>query len=79
MNLFGFRRRSSVEAPVEVIQAACNLYGIAPETVPSVKAERLKALSDNVWVVNLGNKTSAVVAYTPREKEHTMSAPWFGE
>ncbi|GHO83602.1 hypothetical protein [Dictyobacter formicarum] len=79
MNLFGFWKRQSFGAPVEVIQAACDFYGTSPERVPAVKAEKLKALSDNVWVVKLNDKASAVVAYTPKEKEHTITAPWYGE
>ena len=79
MNLFGFWKRQMSAAPAEVIQAACNYYGLSPERVPAIKAEKLKALSDNVWVVNLNNKASAVVAYTPHETEHTTAAPWFAE
>ncbi|GCF11109.1 hypothetical protein [Dictyobacter arantiisoli] len=79
MNLFGFWKRQSAGAPVEVIQAACDFYGIAPERVPAVKAEKLKALSDNIWVVKLNDSASAVVAYSPDEKEHTLTARWFGE
>jgi hypothetical protein len=79
MNLFGFWKRQSSVAPVEVIQAACDFYGLQPERVPAIKAEKLKALSDNVWVVNLNDKASAVVAYTPNEMEHTTTAPWFSE
>ena len=66
-------------APVEVIQAACNLYGLSPERVPAIKAEKLKALSNNIWVVKLNENASAVVAYNPGEKEHTTTAPWYGE
>ena len=79
MNLFGFWKRNPYSAPVEVIQAACSLYGMSPDRVPALKAEKLKALSNNVWVVKIDDKKSAVVAYTPDEDEHTISAPWFGE
>jgi hypothetical protein len=80
MNLFGFWKRQSLSgAPLEVIQAACDLYGLTPEGVPAVKAEKLKALSDNVWVVTLNDDASAIVAYNPEEKEHTTTVPWFGE
>lgn len=79
MNLFGFWKRQSYGAPVEVIQAACDFYGISPERIPAVQVEQLKALSDSVWVVKLNDEASAVVAYTPKEKEHTITAPWYGE
>ncbi len=79
MNLFGFWRHRATEAPSEVIQAACSLYGISEENPTVVKAEKLKALSDNVWVVQVNEKESAVVAYTPGEEEQTTSAPWYEE
>lgn len=80
MNLFGLLKRQSLSgAPLEVIQAACDLYGLSPERVPAMKAEKLKALSDNIWVVKLNDDASAVVAYTPEEEEHTTTAPWFVE
>ena len=80
MNLFGFwKRQATAGAPAEVIQAACDLYGLSPERVSAVKAEKLKALSNNVWVVKLNNDASAVVAYNPGEEESTTTAPWFGE
>jgi hypothetical protein len=79
MNLFGFRRHRDVEAPSEVIQAACNLYGIPEEKATTIKAEKLKALSDHVWLVRVNEKESAVVAYTPDEKEPVTSAPWYDE
>ncbi len=80
MNLFGFWKRQSLSgAPLEVIQAACDLYGLSAEGAPVVKAEKLKALSNNVWVVKLNNDASAIVAYNPEEEEHTTTAPWFSE
>ena len=78
MNLFGFLKRPA-SAPAEVIQAACDFYDLSPERVSTVKAEQLSALSDDVWVVKLNENASAVVAYTPHEKEHTIAAPWYGE
>lgn len=79
MNLFGFWKRSLYGAPLEVIQAACDFYGTSPEHEPTAKAEQLKALSSNVWVVTLNEHASAVVAYSPKEKEHTLTAPWYGD
>jgi len=78
MNLFGFWKRQA-GAPVEVIQAACDFYGLSPERIPEVKTERLSALSKDVWVVRLNDTASAVVAYTPSEKEPAVAAPWYGE
>ena len=60
-----------------MIQAACNVYGMTPERVPAVQAEKLKALSDNIWVVRLDDHSSAIVAYTPGTKEMPVAAPWF--
>jgi hypothetical protein len=79
MNLFGFWRHRVAEAPSEVIRAACDLYGVSTEHPRVVKAEKLKALSDNVWVVQVNEKESAVVAYTPGEQERVTSAPWYEE
>ncbi|GHO93950.1 hypothetical protein KSF_039980 [Reticulibacter mediterranei] len=74
LNLF---KRTTLKPPVEVIQAACRMYGIAPEPVPPVQAEKLHALSDNIWVIKLNDQSSAVVAYTPGAKEMPVAAPWF--
>lgn len=74
LNLF---KRTTLKPPVEVIQAACRVYGIAPEPVPPVQAEKLHALSDNIWVIKLNDQSSAVVAYTPGAKEKPVAAPWF--
>lgn len=80
MNLFGFwKRQATAGAPAEVIQAACDLYGLSPERIPAVKAKKLKVLSNNVWVVKLNDDASAVVAYDPEEEEVTTTAPWFSE
>jgi hypothetical protein len=79
MNLFGLWRHRVPEPPDEVIQAACSLYGIHEEKPKVVKAQKLKALSDNVWVVQVNEKESAVVAYTPGEEESVTSAPWYDE
>jgi hypothetical protein len=76
-HLLSLFKRSTLKPPVEVIQAACSVYGIAPERVPSVRAEKLNALSDNIWVVKLNEHSSAVVAYTPGTKEMPVAAPWF--
>lgn len=76
LNLF---RRSNLEPPAEVVQAACNVYGIAPERFPAMRAEKLNALSDNIWLIKLNEQASAVVAYTPGDKERTLAAPWFNE
>ena len=71
MNLFGLWKRQSLSgAPLEVIQAACDLYGLSPERVPAMKAEKLKALSDNVWVVKLNDDASAIVADDPDLTAH---------
>jgi hypothetical protein len=76
---FTFKRLPLSQPPAEVVQAACNLYGLSPERVPQVQAEKLKVLSRNIWVVTLNEQSSAVVAYTPGAKEQPLAAPWFSE
>ena len=65
--------------PAEVIQAACDLYGIAPDHVASIRAEELSALSPYLWVITLNERTSAVVVYEPGAGEQPVAAPWFEE
>ncbi|GCE16008.1 hypothetical protein [Tengunoibacter tsumagoiensis] len=79
MNLFGFWKKQSLQPPIEVLNAACNFYGIAPEHVPAMQAEQLNALADNLWVVRLNDRASALVAYVPEDNEQTVAAPWFTE
>ena len=76
MSLFSILKRSTVTPP-EVIQAACNFYGVSLENVGTISAKKLKALSNHVWVVDLNGQASAVVVYSPREKETTIAAPWY--
>lgn len=79
MNLFGFWKRQPGGAPAEVIQAAYDYYGLSPEQTPVIEVKQLNALSKNVWVVTLNDKSSAVVAYNPSEREHAVAAPWYGK
>jgi len=79
MSLLGILKRQTVTPPAAVIQAACNMYGMSPEQVPLLQAKKLKALSNNIWVVRLNEQASAVVAYSPGEKEQPLAAPWFAE
>ena len=67
------------EPPVAVLHAAYNFFGIAPERAPAVHAEKLAGLTDNLWVIKLNEKSSALVAYVPEDKEQTVTAPWFTE
>jgi hypothetical protein len=67
------------EPPANVIQAACDLYGLPPERVASMRAEQLGALSPFLWVITLNERTSAVVVYVPGGREQTVAAPWFEE
>jgi hypothetical protein len=77
MHLFDFFKQETVEPPTEVIEAACDLYGIPPESVSSVEAEKLDALSDSLWVIKINEGASAVVAYDPGENEKPLAQPWF--
>lgn len=72
MNLFGLLNR---QPPEEVIQAACDYYGVSTQTVSSVRAEKVKAFSDNVWIVNLNQDKRAIVAFDPGHQ--AVAAPWF--
>jgi hypothetical protein len=78
MSLFGLLKRSPVTPPA-VIQAACTFYGLSPERVPAIQATKLKALSNNIWVVKLNEQSSAIVAYNPQEEEEAIAAPWYME
>jgi len=77
MHLLGLLKQQTLEPPTEVIQAACNLYGISPERIASIQAEKLSALSPFIWVVTLNERASAIVVYVPGEKEQPVAAPWF--
>ena len=79
MNLLSLLKRQTPEPPAEVIQAACDLYGLALERVASIRAEKLTALSPSLWVITLNERTSAVVVYMPEEMEQPVAAPWFEE
>lgn len=76
---FNLFKRSHHEPPEEVVLAACNVYGLSPERVPSMQAEQLHALSDNIWVIKFDDQSSAVVAYSPDTEEQPVAAPWFPE
>jgi hypothetical protein len=79
MSLLGIFKRRIPTPPKEVIQAACDFYGIASESVSSVQAEKLKALSDTVWVVTLNEQASALVAYDPVDDEEVVVTEWYDE
>lgn len=79
MSLAALFKRATNQPPVEVIQAACAFYGHRPERVPSIRAEKLRAISDDMWIVRLNERESAVVAYTPHAQERAVAAAWFNE
>lgn len=72
MNLFGLLQN---QPPKEVIKAACDFYGVTIKNTSTVHAEKLKALANDIWLVNLDNRTRAVVAYAPGGKAEV--APWY--
>jgi hypothetical protein len=72
MNLFGLWRN---QPPKEVIKAACDFYGVPFKKTSTIHAEKLKALANNIWLVNLDNRIQAVVAYAPGSK--AVVAPWY--
>lgn len=79
MSLLGLLKQQTSEPPPEVIQAVCDLYGISPERIASIQAEKLSALSTSLWVIKLNERASAIVVYVPGEMEQPVAAPWFDE
>ena len=67
------------EPPTEVIQAACELYGLTLQHITSIRVEKLYALSPYLWVITLNEHTRAVVIYEPGAGEQPLAAPWFEE
>ncbi len=79
MSLLSLLKRQTLEPPTAVIQAACDLYGLSPECIASIQAEKLSALSPFLWIITLNERTSAIVVYVPGENEQPVAAPWFDE
>ncbi|HEX6551576.1 MAG TPA: hypothetical protein VF026_02355 [Ktedonobacteraceae bacterium] len=77
MSLLGLLKRQTSQPPAEVIQAACDLYGLNLERTASIRAEQLSALSSSLWVITLNERASAVVVYVPGAGEQPVAAPWF--
>lgn len=72
MNLFGLLQN---QPPKEVIKAACDFYGVPVKKASTIHAEKLKALSNNIWLVDLDNHIQAIVAYVPGSRAEV--APWY--
>src|SRR5215472_10804126 len=79
MSLLGLLKRHTLEPPAEVIQAACDLFGLSPQNITSIQAERLSALSPFLWVITLNESARAIVVYMPGASEQLVAAPWFEE
>jgi len=79
MNLLSLLKRQKTEPPEEVIQAACDLYGLTLEHIASIRVEKLIALSPYLWVITLNERSSAVVVYEPGAGEKPVAAPWIEE
>ena len=79
MSLLGPLKRQTPEPPAEVIQAVCDLYGLSPERIASIRAEKLSARSSSLWAITLNERASAVVVYEPGAREQPVAAPWFEE
>lgn len=79
MSLLNLLKRNALEPPAEVIQAACDLYGLTLERIASIRVEQLTALSPHLWVITLNERASAVVVYEPGAGEQPVAAPWFEE
>ena len=79
MSLLGLLKRQTPEPPMEVIQAVCDLYGLSPQRIDSIQAEKLSILSPFLWVITLNECASALVVYVPGEREPPVAAPWFEE
>ena len=79
MSLLSLLKRQTPEPPAEVIQAACDLYGLTLERIASIRAEQLSTLSPSLWVITLNECASAVVVYVPGVREQPVAEPWFEE
>jgi hypothetical protein len=79
MSWFKRRKRQTAKPPAAVLQAACQVYDLSPERLCTFHAEKVEALSDNMWVVTLYTQSQAIVAYTPEDEEKTLAAPWVDE
>ena len=79
MNLLTLLKRQVPTLPTEVIQAACDLYGLSPQHIASIQAEQLSTLSPFLWVITLNDRQSAIVVSVPGERKRPVAAPWFGE
>ncbi len=69
MSLLSLLKQHTLTPPTEVIQAACDLYGLSSQRVASIQAEKLSALSPFLWVIKLNERASAIVFYVPRVRE----------
>ena len=79
MSLLSLVKLKKPEPPAEVIQSACDLYGLTPEHIASIRVEKLIALSPYLWVITLNERSSAVVVYETGAGEQPVAAPWFEE
>lgn len=79
MALFDLFKIQPSEPAEEVIQAACDLFGLSPENVSSVHSEKLDVLSEALWIIKLNDSESAIVAYDPDEMEKPVAELWFDE
>jgi hypothetical protein len=79
MSLLTVLKRHTPAPPKEVIQAACDLYGLSSQRIASIQAEQLSVLSPFLWVIRLNERASALVLYVPGEREQPVAAPWFDE
>jgi hypothetical protein len=66
MNLINLLKRQNTEPPVEVIQAACDLYGLILEYIASIRVEKLIALSHYLWLITLNITRGVFYGNTPQ-------------
>ena len=66
-------------APTEVIQAACDLYGLSSQGIASMQAEHFSAHIPFLWVIRLNEHASALVIALPGESKTLVAAPWLEE
>jgi len=79
MCLLGLLKQQTSEPPAEVIRAVYDLYGLSPERIASIQAEKLSTLSSSLWAITLNERASAVVIYEPGAMEQPVATPWFEE
>ena len=79
MSLLTLPKQHTAAPPTEVIQAACDLYGLSSQGIASMQAEHFSAHIPFLWVIRLNEHASALVIAVPGESKTLVAAPWLEE